>query len=191
MLHELINIDHKLLLFFNSLRNPSIDPLMLFFTGDYFWAIALILILVLTFKQNGSRKKWLVLFCFILCFFLTERISVLGFKYTFERLRPLHNLQLQPFIHTLDCALIRACGNFGFVSSHAANSMGQALLAALVFRNKYVTAFLMFWCLSTSFTRIYWAAHYPADILMGWAVGIASACAVYFVYLKGIKRFGC
>ena len=70
-------------------------------------------------------------------------------------------------------------GRFGFVSSHAANTMACALLFSLIWRNKIATCGLMLWVAMNCYSRMYLGVHYPTDILGGLIVGSLVAVAAY------------
>ena len=72
-------------------------------------------------------------------------------------------------------------GQFGFVSSHAANTMACALLFSLIWRNKIATCGLMLWVAANCYSRMYLGVHYPTDILGGLMVGALVAVAMYQV----------
>ena len=71
-------------------------------------------------------------------------------------------------------------GRFGFVSSHAANTMACALLFSLIWRNKIATVGLMLWVAMNCYSRMYLGVHYPTDILGGLIVGSLVAVVAYW-----------
>ena len=89
----------------------------------------------------------------------------------FMRLRPCHNPEIQAQVDTLNgyCG-----GQYGFVSSHAANYFGIAtFLSVLFFRKiRFFIPLIMFWAALIAYSRIYLGVHYPADICCGAILGI-------------------
>ena len=71
-------------------------------------------------------------------------------------------------------------GRFGFVSSHAANTMACALLFSLIWRNKIATVGLLLWVAMNCYSRMYLGVHYPTDILGGLIVGSLVAVVAYW-----------
>ena len=70
-------------------------------------------------------------------------------------------------------------GRYGFVSSHAANTMACALLFSLIWRNKIATCGLMLWVAANCYSRMYLGVHYPLDILGGLTVGALVAVGAF------------
>ena len=75
-------------------------------------------------------------------------------------------------------------GRYGFVSSHAANTMVCALLFSMIWRNKIATVGLMLWVAANCYSRMYLGVHYPLDILGGLMVGCLVAMTAYVLLWK-------
>jgi undecaprenyl-diphosphatase len=75
-------------------------------------------------------------------------------------------------------------GQYGFVSSHAANTMVCALLFSMIWRNKIATVGLMLWVAANCYSRMYLGVHYPLDILGGLMVGTLVALTAYVLLWK-------
>jgi len=72
--------------------------------------------------------------------------------------------------------LVPCGGKYGFVSSHAANSFGLAMMLFLFFRRHIRWTWLLFlWALLISYSRIYVGVHFPGDVLFGALTGILIA----------------
>jgi len=126
------------------------------------------------FKKNGKKAYWILLFT-ILAVSLADLISVHAFKNVFERLRPCHEPTLQGLVYVVNG---KCGGQFGFVSSHAANMFAVAVFTLNIFRNKFFTAFILCWALVVSYSRIYLGVHYPADVVCGALLGSAVSMAL-------------
>ena len=76
-------------------------------------------------------------------------------------------------------------GRFGFVSSHAANTMAVALLFSLIWRKRIATVGLLLWVAMNCYSRMYLGVHYPTDILGGLIVGSLVAVGAYWLLRRG------
>lgn len=104
-------------------------------------------------------------------------ISAEGFKPYIQRLRPCHEPALAPTIRLLG---EYGCGAlYGFMSSHAANTMALTVFLTLVLPRRFrlFKWVLVIWTVFTGYSRVYLAAHYPGDVLAGWVLGAALGWA--------------
>ena len=72
--------------------------------------------------------------------------------------------------------------DYGFTSSHAANSFGIATFLILLIKNRVLTMSLLFWASMNAFTRMYLGVHYPGDILAGTLIGVTVGWLIYRFY---------
>lgn len=178
MLDRLIHIDQQALLAINGWHAPWADTLMWFVSARWTWLpLYLLMLAALIWRYRPNIRLILTLMlAFIVAVGLADSVSFALIKPWACRLRPTHEPALEGLVHT-----VRGYtgGLYGFVSSHAANTMAAALLFALIWRNKYATAGLMLWVAINCYSRMYLGVHYPGDILGGLMVGALSATAVY------------
>ncbi|MCQ2260677.1 MAG: phosphatase PAP2 family protein [Bacteroidales bacterium] len=162
------------------------------FSQSWSWAIVLILAFCFTTLRREPRNWWLVLLGIVLCFLLSDRISVLCFKDVFCRLRPCHALEHVRMFNT-SCG-----GQYGFVSSHAANAFSLALFLSLRNRKalrksrftfqgsssqnqKTIFPLLIFlWALIVGYSRPYLGKHYPGDVICGALLGVIIGLFVFY-----------
>jgi undecaprenyl-diphosphatase len=170
MLEFLNTIDTNLFLFFNGLHNSFFDPIMSFITKKESW-YPLYLILIGFIVYRYKKRSWIILPFLILVVVLADQISVKLFKEVFHRLRPSRVDDLKALIHLVG----RKGGKYGFVSSHAANSIAAATYLSYLFRNKIFTYSIFVWAVLVSYSRIYVGVHYPGDIFCGGLLGFAIA----------------
>jgi undecaprenyl-diphosphatase len=185
MLETLLNLDTKLFLFLNGLHSPFWDTVMWWISDKEFWyPFYAILIIAMAW-----RYKWnaVVTVLFIaLTITLADQISVKGFKFVFERLRPSHNPELEGMIHHVKGY---KGGLYGFVSSHAANTFALAAFTTRLFRNRKYTWFIFIWAAVVSYSRIYLGVHYPLDIIGGALLGMVLGYLVFYLYSLVGQRY--
>ncbi len=179
-METLIKIDTDLLLFFNSLNSPFWDNFFWVFTSIPVWVPFYISIFFVLCYHYG-RSVILPLLAVVLVIVLCDQISSSVFKEFFERLRPSHEPSLEGIVKLVNG---KKGGKFGFVSSHAANSIGLALISSLFIRKWYIIASMFLWAFVNSYSRIYMGLHYPGDIIGGWVLGILIAALTYYAYKK-------
>lgn len=92
---------------------------------------------------------------------------------------------MYPFLHLPD-----GCGGkYGFVSSHAANSMGLAAFMFIYFSKNKWTVIGIIWAIAIAYSRVYLGVHYLGDVLIGIVLGIFWAVLVYKSYLVFSLKF--
>ena len=130
MIESLEKIDQQLLLFFNSLHAPWLDPVFFLISYKLTWIPLYLIILIYCYKKSGWKLSLLVLLSAVLTVALCDLISVHAFKNIFERYRPSHNEDIGHLVHIVrdfSGQEIRG-GYFGFISSHATNHFGLAVI---------------------------------------------------------------
>lgn len=181
MLEALKNIDKELLLFINSHHSPLFDQIMVKVSERFFWIPLYLCLLLFIFWKQKKEGLYTLLFLGLLIV-ATDQIASSFFKPLVERLRPCHDPQIQESIR-----IVKSCGGqYGFVSSHAANTFGVAIFLILLFGKKYKWVnLLLVWAILVSYSRIYLGVHYPGDILGGFVVGTVSA----FIFFSIMKKY--
>lgn len=169
MLEALQTFDRRVLLAINGAHTPALDALMRFASNRNVW-VPFYFLLILWLIYLFRHRTWLLLPLILGAVGLADSVTSRLFKPFFARLRPCHDPTLLGRLHLPD-----GCGGqFGFLSSHAANSFALAIFLALIlprghFRALKIGAFA--WALLLSYSRMYLGAHFPADVLGGAVVG--------------------
>lgn len=178
MLETLKDIDTQWFLWINSHHTTALDWTMWTLSQHWSWAVVIVLAFVLLTLRQEPRRWWLVAVGVVLCFLLADQGSVL-IKDTVCRLRPCHALE--------DVRMFRThCGGqYGFVSSHAANAFAVALFFVLRYRKRlkrqWPLLLLIVWALATSYSRAYLGKHYPGDLVCGAILGCIIALIVWWL----------
>lgn len=179
-MEALSTIDSDLFLFLNGLHADWMDGVMVLITQMWVWLPLYLLLIYWTVKQYGKRCWWIFL-AVALVVLCSDQLSAHVCKPLFQRLRPCYNTDLQGLIH-LPKGM--AGGQYGFVSSHAANTFAIAafLTAALRKKYKWIGIALYLWAFISSYSRIYIGYHYPGDILCGAVLGILVGLTLWKVF---------
>ena len=190
MLEQLLHIDTEVLLAINGWHALWADTLMWIISAKATWIplyLLLIGLLVWRYRQPAMTSvKWLqrVPACVVMIVVIGLAVGAADFiasgilKDLVARPRPTRVPELEGVLHLVNGY---KSGKFGFVSSHAANTMAVALLFSLIWRNKIATVGLMLWVAANCYSRMYLGVHYPTDILGGLLIGAAVAVAAYVV----------
>ena len=192
MIDKLIHIDTEILLAINGWHAPWADTLMWIISAKATWIplyVLLIGLLVWRYRKPAMiGVKWLqrVPACVVMIVVIALAVGAADFiasgilKDLVARPRPTRVPELEGVLHLVNGY---RSGRYGFVSSHAANTMACALLFSLIWRNKIATCGLMLWVAANCYSRMYLGVHYPTDIMGGLVVGALVAVGAYHVLL--------
>ena len=183
MLEILDNVDASLLLFLNGANNEFFDELFWLITGKFAWIPMICVLLFCTFRKDWKTGV-LVVVGIALTITLCDQVSSGIIKDAVCRLRPTRDPEIGSLVHVVNGY---RGGQYGFVSSHAANSFGVAMFLAMMFRNRAFSWIIMLWAAVLSYSRIYLGVHYPGDIVCGGLLGVALG-AVVLLYIYKSKE---
>lgn len=177
MLDFLKELDTRLLLLINGAHSPFWDEVMMVLSAKLIW-IPLYLFLIWQLYRLYGKKVWLLLIFAGMAIVLSDWGSVQLFKNTVQRLRPCHEPALEGLLH-----LVRnTCGGqYGFISSHAANTFGLSFFIYGLFRTQFTRKLgyaLIVWAALVSYSRIYLGVHYPGDVIAGAIWGMLCGTAM-------------
>jgi len=195
MFDKLEELDRNLFLFINDLHTGFLDRVMTLFSARLPWLplyISIVICIVwscsietkreegaqqrrkIVFKKRDKKVIFTIVIALLATFFITDFFSN-QIKYMVSRLRPGWD--------PLTCNIARVIEDnrfsYGFVSSHAANVFGLAMLTAAIFKRKWYTLLIFSWALIVSYSRIYVGRHFPGDVLFGALFGIAVGYLAY------------
>ena len=183
--NTITDLDKYLLLSINGSDSIFWDGCMKVYTTIAIWIPLILMLLYILIKNNSFKDFLLLFFSFLLVVVFTDVISSGICKPFFERWRPTNDPELMYLVDIVDD--IRG-KDYGFTSSHAANSFGIATFMLLLVKNRALTISLIFWASMNAFTRLYLGVHYPGDILAGTLIGVTVGWGMYRLYRYVVKH---
>jgi undecaprenyl-diphosphatase len=185
-METLQQIDQQILLWINGNHSMLFDYIMVFASGKFTWLPLYLLLLYLIIKKFRYFSIP-ILISVALTLVLTDQLSVHLFKEVFMRLRPCHQPDLQDNIRTI----VGCGGQYGFVSSHAANSMGLVSLLFFTYKPmpRWLGAILIAYTIFVMYSRIYLGVHYPFDILGGAVLGFLCGLFISWLLYRAKRLF--
>lgn len=180
MIEYLESIDIEIFKMLNAHYNAYFDQFMWLVSSRLAWIPMCFALLWVIFRNNWRNGVAALIFIAI-TITLCDQIASGIIKHAVERLRPSRTEELMSIVHTVNGYI---GGKYGFVSSHAANSFGVAMLLSLLIKDKVFTWLMFAWALILSYSRIYLGVHFPGDILGGFVVGFVVVAVLYKIYRK-------
>lgn len=177
---EILNeFDTQLFLIINNFHSPFFDWLMYWLSNKWVWIPAYLVILIYIFKTRKNYKS--IILGIVLIIASADLSSSWVLKPMVKRLRPCHQTEIQPKMK-----LVGNCGGqYGFVSSHAANTFAIATYLILLFSTQKLWLLGYIWAFLVSYSRIYLGVHFPLDVFCGAIIGIGFA---YFFHRYMIQK---
>jgi membrane-associated phospholipid phosphatase/pimeloyl-ACP methyl ester carboxylesterase len=177
-----------------GLHHPFLTEAMLFITEKTHWypflgagAVFLLIAGRNLPRRTGNvfrrRNPRAVVLGLVLCVAISDPAAY-RIKKAVGRIRPCRD---EPVAAVLHCPLDTP-GRLSFPSNHAANSASMAVFIALCYPPLAVPA--AFIVALIGFSRVYLAAHYPLDVLAGWAVGGIAGLVVFLLLRRPLRSIG-
>ncbi len=179
-MQTLLQFDTDLLIAINSWHTTLADIWMWNISQRLTW-LPLYLVLVGCIVYRFKKKSIWILLAFAACVGLADFISSGIIKELVMRPRPTREPALESILHLVNNY---RGGRFGFVSSHAANTISISLLFCLIWRDWRAIVSLTLFTLLNCYSRMYLGVHYPLDILGGLIVGTLVALLLYYTLRK-------
>jgi undecaprenyl-diphosphatase len=182
----LIEFDKQLLLWFNGSDSLFLDGMAKTLTTASTWIPMYLALFLMVLKNNDNiRQVLLILAAVGLCVFFAGSLNDLFVKPEVARWRPARDTEIAMLV---DVVNDYRGGNYGFFSSHAANTFSIAIFFSLLVRSHVLTFFLILWSLVNCWTRMYLGVHYPIDIMCGLVWGGTVGTAIWYLHYR-IKKY--
>ena len=172
MIDHLLDIDQRLFIaIHDGLANGVFDFILPLLRKPLTWLPLYLLFAFLAIKKYKLRGIYIILITAVVVA-LCDRFSAGFMKPFFERLRPCHEPSLAQYMrHLIDCG-----GQYGFISSHATNHFGMAVMFTWFFTKissqNYLNLAFYAWAGIISFAQVYVGNHYLGDVVVGLLCGI-------------------
>ncbi|MCC5921962.1 MAG: phosphatase PAP2 family protein [Cyclobacteriaceae bacterium] len=184
-MNALIELDQQIFLWLNDKNSPFLDPIMIWVTKKYSW-VPFYIVLVWFLYRKFSFKSFYLLPLIALLVTASDQISSSILKPATERYRPCHDPLIGYQVHQP----YKCGGQYGFVSSHAANTFAVATFFILLFIKTHPKViYLLLWPLVVSYSRIYLGNHYPGDVIFGGLLGAGLAFLFYRMLIRFFPYF--
>lgn len=187
MWETILQLDTDVFRWINGHYCVALDWLMWSVSQRWCWAIVIVFVLIpFIIDKQFAKQWWIILLGVAGCFLLADQGSVHLFKETVCRLRPCHALDDVRMFRT-NCG-----GQYGFVSSHAANAFAIVTFLWMLCGKKrgrwWIRIALLVWALLTCYSRVYLGKHYPGDLLCGALFGVVVGLLVWGVVNFFVKK---
>lgn len=181
MLETLDHIDRAVTLWLNGSDSLFLDGVAMTATTTSTWIPAAVILLYVIIHNNEMKHIGLMVAGIALCVLIADQGASSVCKPFFARLRPTHNPEIAMLV---DVVHGYRGGLYGFISSHAANTVSVALFVSLIIKRREVSWALASWALLNCWTRVYLGVHYVGDLLCGALWGALVGWGIYKLYLR-------
>lgn len=174
--------DRELLIWLNHLQLAQYDSFWLFVTRIDAWIPLFALLIVLFIRYFGWKQGSLLIASVVLAFLTVYSLTYFS-KGLFERIRPVNQSDLAPYLNILVNP-----SDFSFFSGHASSSMVVSTMVFMYFRKHSKWFALVFiWPVLFILSRAVLAVHFPSDLFVGALVGVIFAILFYTLSKRYIK----
>lgn len=183
MIETLDAIDKQWILALNNDYSSFWDMVM-FATSQVMVWIPLYLSIVYVAIRSWRKEGWIIVISLVISVIVADQVASGLLKNWIARPRPTHDLAIGHLIVTVNDYI---GGQYGFVSSHAANTFALALCSSLFFKRWQYATSIFLWATLNAYSRVYLGVHYVGDVVGGMLVGLMVGWGVYWM-ARRLKR---
>jgi len=181
-LDYLLELDQRLLLWFNGSDSLFLDHLVEILTWGFTWTPLYVALFYMVVKNNETMLQIAITVGgAALCILLADGLADGIVKPLVGRPRPAQDPTIK---YIVDVVNGHRGSGFSFFSAHAANTMSLAVFFTLLVRSKLFGGVMFAWSVLNCWTRLYLGLHYPTDILCGVLWGVLAGLVSYMVFCK-------
>ena len=147
-IQQYIAADKELLLNLNGSQSLFWDGFMWVATSTIVWVPVAAMLLYIIIKNNKIQEALLTIIMIALVITLADQIASGLCKPFFARFRPTQDPNI---MYMVDIVNEYRGGQFGFISSHAANTFAISVFLSLLIKRKSLTFMLLFWAVLNSY----------------------------------------
>lgn len=164
-----------------TIAHPALDAVLPVWREKTTWVPAYLVVAALLWRRYGWRRTLYLLVAVGVTVAVADQLAASVIKPWAGRLRPCATPGL------VVRELVGCGGRWSFPSNHATNHFAVATLLALTWlgRAHWAWRLLLFaWAASISLAQVYVGKHWPGDIVVGAALGMAVAVGVGAAYRR-------
>lgn len=181
----MLSLDYRLTLLLNGSDYAVIDTIAMACTKTVTWIPLYVALLFVLLRRRQWREMVAIVVSLGLCVLIADQIASGVFKPLVCRPRPSHDPALAGLVRIVGGY---RGGEYGFFSSHAANTFAVTTFVAKLQRSRWVTGTLLLWAVVNCWTRVYLGLHFVSDILCGIVCGVVVGYAVFWAYRWGASK---
>ncbi|MEM6771737.1 MAG: phosphatase PAP2 family protein, partial [Bacteroidota bacterium] len=164
-----------------DLANPFLDAVLPIYREKTTWIPLYLLMVYLLWRQYGGKRTLWLLLCIAVTLTVADQLAASVIKPWVGRARP---------CATDDAVreLVSCGGIYSFPSNHATNHFALAMVLNLTWLAERAWSWrlaIFVWAATIALAQVYVGKHYPADIIVGAALGMLIALGG----VTGYRRF--